>query len=279
MAIFTNQAQITYNGRTILSNVTQGEITDPVSITKTALGDTYSSGETKTFVITLTNTSTSAITNITITDNLGEYAYGSGYLYPLTYTGPILQFINGTPSGSITPTTTAPGLTFVVPALPAGGNVTLVYDTVINSFAQLGADSAITNTAVASGDGIVTPITASETINAATEAILSLIKAVTPTSVTDGTLTYTITIENNGNTAADTLVLTDTFDPILSTISVTLNGTALTEATDYTYDTASGLFTIPAGKITVPAATYQTSTTGETETIPGSAVVTISGNI
>lgn len=279
MAIFTNQAQITYNGRTILSNITQGEITDPVSITKTALGETYSSGDTKTFVLTLTNTSTVALTNIVITDDLGAYTYETGTLYPLTYTGPILQFINGVPSGSITPTSTDAGLTFTVPSLPAGGNVTIVYDTAINSFAPLSADSTINNTATANGDGIVTPISASETITAVADAVLTLIKAVTPTSVTDGSLTYTITIENNGNTAADTLVLTDTFDPILTNISVTLNGTALAEATDYTYDTASGLFTIPTGKITVPAATYQTSTTGETETIPGSATVTISGMI
>ena len=279
MAIFTNQAQITYNGRTVLSNIAQGEIIDPVSISKTALGETYLAGETKVYVVTLTNTSSTALTNITVTDTLGSYTSEGETFYPLTYTGPILLFVNGEPSGSITPAQVAPTLTYVIPSLPAGGNVTIVYETQVNSFAPLAEGSEIVNTTVASGSGIVTPINASAAITAASEALLSVTKSVTPTSVTDGNLTYTITIENSGNVIANAVTLTDVFDPTLSNISVTLNGESLTSPTEYTYDTSTGLFTIPSGVISVPAATYAVSPTGEIVVIPGTAVVTVSGTI
>jgi len=279
MAIFTNQAQITYNGRTVLSNIAQGEIIEPVAITKTALGDTYFSGDTKAYVVTLTNTSQSTLTNVTVTDTLGSFVSGEETYYPLTFTGPILLFINGEPSGSITPSETSPDITYVIPSIPAGGNVTVVYDTLVNSFAPLATGSVITNVATASGGGIITPISASASITARGEALLSVTKAVTPTSVTDGNLTYTITIENSGNTVADTVTLTDVFDPILSNISVTLNGAPLTSPGGYTYDQSSGLFTIPSGVISVPAATYVTGPTGELEVVPGVAVVTVSGMV
>jgi len=279
MAIFTNQAQITYNGRTVLSNVAQGEIIEPVAITKTALGETYFSGDTKAYVVTLTNTSQASLSNVTVTDNLGSFVSEGGTYYPLTYTGPMLLFVNGEPSGSITPSQTSPTLTYVIPSLPAGGNATVVYDTLVNSFAPLSAGSAITNATTASGGGIITPISASATITARDDAILGVTKTVSPTSVTDGNLTYTITIENSGNAVADAVALSDVFDPILSGIIVTLNGEPLTSPGGYTYDQASGLFSIPSGVISVPAATYVTGPSGEIETIPGVAVVTVSGRI
>ena len=96
----------------------------------------------------------------------------------------------------------------------------------------------------------------------------------------NGTIEYTFIIENFGNTAATDAVLTDTFDPRLTNIVATLNGTVLTAGTDYTYDAATGLFTTVAGKITVPAATYtQDATTGAYTTVPGSTTLVVTGTI
>ena len=56
--------------------------------------------------------------------------------------------------------------------------------------------------------------------------------------------------------AAAAIVITDTFDPRLTDLTVTLNGTALTAPTQYTYDAATGVFATAAGVVTVPAALH-----------------------
>ncbi len=279
MAIFTNQAQITYNGRTVLSNVAQGEIPELYTITKRALGDTYSPYGSKTYVVTITNASRTALSGVTVNDNLGEYTVGGEAYYPLDFTGPMLVFVNGGEGVNIEPTVTAPTLEYTIPTVPAGGSVVIVYETAINGFAPLASGSTVDNTVVASGGGLFAPISDTETVSIGEGAILSLNKSVTPTTVSDGMLTYTITVLNSGNVAADGVVLTDTFDPILSDITVTLDGEPFTFPDGYTYDSTSGLFTIPEGVITVPAATYTTLEDGQIETVPGEVVITISGRI
>ena len=113
---------------------------------------------------------------------------------------------------------------------------------------------------------------------------MAITKALSPATVVDnGTLTYTFTISNTGNTAAvatDNVIVTDTFDPILTIQSVTLNGETLTEGVDYTYVEATGAFATVAGRITVPAATYtQDPTTGRIIVEPGVAVLTVTGTV
>ena len=66
----------------------------------------------------------------------------------------------------------------------------------------------------------------------------------------------------------------------MKNISVTLNGTALSEAGNYTYNAATGLFTTTAGVITVPAATYvRDAVTGAYNVTPGATVLTVTGTI
>lgn len=74
-------------------------------------------------------------------------------------------------------------------------------------------------------------------------------------------------------------MVTDTFDPRLSDLTVTLNGTALTAPTQYTYDAATGQFATVAGVITVPAATFTQNTAGAYSVSPGTSTLTISGTI
>ena len=70
------------------------------------------------------------------------------------------------------------------------------------------------------------------------------------------------------------------FDPILNITSVTLNGVALTQGTDYNYNTSSGTFSTVANRITVPAATYaQNPTTGAWTITPGTAILRVTGTL
>ena len=85
MAQFTNQAQLSYNNTVVNSNVVVGEILEVVSANKTAVIDTYSDGSTVTYVISIVNSGSTAITNLTVTDDLGAYTQGGTLRTPLSY--------------------------------------------------------------------------------------------------------------------------------------------------------------------------------------------------
>ena len=75
----------------------------------------------------------------------------------------------------------------------------------------------------------------------------------------NGTLTYTLTLQNRGNTAADAgdeLVITDTFDPILKNLTVRFNGTLWTQGVHYTYDETTGTFATVVGALTARRHVY-----------------------
>lgn len=85
MASFTNMATLSYNGSQINSNVVTGELRDALTITKTAVSGGYRPGDTVTYVVTLSNTGTAALTGLTLTDDLGGSTVAAGTVYPLAY--------------------------------------------------------------------------------------------------------------------------------------------------------------------------------------------------
>lgn len=283
MASFYNQATLSYNGNLINSNITAGEIVDTLTMTKTAVTSTYGDRDNITYVVNIVNSGTAPFTGLTLTDDLGAYAVGSTSVVPLTYRADSVRyFSNGALQAAPTVSSTNP-LTVTGITVPAGGNATIVYEADVNSYAPLAADSTIRNTAAVTGAGLTAPITDDETITAAARPNLSIVKALSPTTVNEnGTVTYTITVQNTGNTAteaSDNIFITDTFTPVLSDISVTLNGAPLA-ATNYSYNDTTGVFTTSAGVVSVPAATFtQNPTTGVWTVNPGTAVLTVTGRI
>ena len=284
MAIFSNQATLTYNGGSTNSNIAYREILDVLTATKTAIEGTYAPGELVTYVVTLRNTGGTALTGVTVTDDLGGYVFEGNTVYPLTYEdGSATVFVNGVPQAA--PAVTA-GPPLVVSGLniPAGGDLVLVYQARANQFADPAAGGTIVNTVTVTGDGITTPITATETVTAASAPELTVSKSISPTQVVDNDrVTYTFVIQNTGNeavVATDNAVITDTFDPILTDLVVTYDGATWTEGVQYTYDAATGLFATLPGAITVPAATYtQDPVTGAYTLTPGIATLTVTGTI
>ncbi|MBQ4585843.1 MAG: hypothetical protein IJA82_06510 [Clostridia bacterium] len=283
MAQFTNQAQLTYRDVVTNSNVAVGETLEVLSISKTALVDTYTQGDSVTYIISLINSSGTDLNGITITDNLGAYEFGGGTLVPLTYIdGSLRYYTNGVLQPELT-TDTTDGLTISGVTIPANGNAILVYETNVNGFAPLVADSTITNTAVASGNGIA-PISASETITAVSTPRLTITKSISPVPVAEnGIVTYTFLIQNTGNVpvvATDNSFVTDLFNPILSDLSVSFNGQGWTEGTEYNYNEVTGLFETVPSNITVPSATYtQDPTTGVWSVTPGASTLVVSGRL
>ncbi len=282
MATFTNQATLSYRGGVVSSNVVTGQIIEVLSATKNALVDTYGGRDTVTYVISIRNAGNTAVTGVSVTDDLGAYAFGTGTRVPLTYVdGSLAYYINGVlqpaPTVDGTPALTVSDLT-----VNANGNAMLIYQTVVNEFAPLAEGGSITNTATVTSCG--ESVEVSETITVENAPSLAIDKALSPSTVTEnGQITYTFTIRNFGNTdavATDDLVVRDNFDPILNNITVIYNGTALAEGTGYTYNEATGEFATVQSVITVPAATYtQDPVTGEVLVSPGVSVLTVTGTI
>lgn len=285
MAQYTNQAQLSYKNTVLNSNVAVGEILEVLSASKTAVRDRYSRNDDVTYVISIVNSGTTAFTGLTVSDNLGAYEFNGGTLYPLEYAeGSVRVYINGVLQTAPPTVTSLQPLVFSGLSLPANSNMTIIYEAVTTRFAPLSAAGTITNTATISGDGVGSPVTATATVTAKAEPDLTINKSIEPAVVTEnGTVTYTFTIQNYGNTAtaaADNVSVTDTFDPVLSNLSVAFNGTAWTEGTEYTYNAGTGLFTTVPGQITIPAATYaQDAETGIWSITPGTGILTVRGTL
>lgn len=283
MAQFTNQAQLAYGNSVTNSNIAVGEILEVLSATKTAVRSSYAQNDSVTYIVSVVNSGTMAFAGLVLTDDLGEYTSGAQTLTPLTYvTGTARYYVNGilqtTPSVAAGTPLVISGIT-----VPAGGNAIIIYEAEVNQYAPLELESTITNTAVLSGAGI-TPITVTEVIGVESEPLLSITKSINPVPVSEnGILTYTFVIQNSGNAAADVdeaAVITDVFDPILSNLTVTFNGTVWTEGVNYNYEETTGTFTTIAGQVTVPAATFtQNPVTGIWTINPGVSTLVISGTV
>ena len=265
------------------SNIAVGEILEVLAATKTAVRKTYGQNDSITYIVSIVNSGTVTLNGITLTDNLSEYEFNETTLAPLTYIpNTVKYYVNGALQPTPTVVTQSP-LVISGISVPAGGNAILAYETAVNEFAPLDTESEIRNRVTISGGGI-TPIAAEETIDAASNPILTITKSLSPVPVTEnGTLTYTFLIQNTGNVAATeskAALITDTFDPILSNLSVSFNGTAWTEGEHYTYDEVTGEFVTVAGQITVPAATYtQDAVTGAWFVNPDVSTLIVTGTV
>ena len=287
MATIENFATVSYTSggvsETKVSNLAEIGLESAISFTKTTLGETYGEDEVVTYILSMTNTSTSAITNVSITDDLGTFVFGTLELTPLTYAAPALLLIDGQDvSAQLTvDTATAGSLVFSFPTLPAGATANIVYRAAVNEYAPLDVEAGITNTATLTSDSDCADGTASATITAVAAANVSVFKQMSPNPVICGdTVTYTIRIYNYGNIAAENVVLTDTFNPAPTNITVSRDGTLL-PANEYSY--VDGTLTVPAGTetaVSVPAATFvRDATTGIVTVTPGMVEYTITGTI
>ena len=284
MAIFTNQATLTYNGNFVNSNIAYGEILDVLVVTKTAVEGSYTPGQLVTYVVTLRNTGNVSLNGLTVTDDLGRYDFNGTTVYPLTYVdGSVALFSNGVPQAA--PTVTAgPPLVFGDITVPAGGDVVIVYQAQANAFANPAPGGTVDNTVTVTGDGLSAPITATETVSVSVDPLLAISKSIAPSQVVDNDrVTYTFVIQNSGNrdvVATDDAVITDTFDPILTALTVTFNGVPWTQGVQYNYNEATGVFATVPGQILVPAATYaQNPVTGAYTATPGIATLVVTGTI
>ncbi|MBR2613157.1 MAG: DUF11 domain-containing protein [Clostridia bacterium] len=287
MATIENFATVSYTSGGVLetkvSNLAEIGLESAVNFSKATLGDTYSEDSVITYILSITNTSASAIANVSITDDLGSFVFGTMELTPLAYTAPALLLIDGQDvSAQLTvDDTTAGSLVFSFPSLPAGATANIVYRATVNEYAPLDLDSAIVNTATLTSDSDCADGSASATVTAASAANVSVFKQMAPNPVVCGdVVTYTIRIYNYGNIPAEDVVLTDTFNPAPDTITVSKDGVLL-GGSEYSY--VGGTLTTPVGTgtpVSVPAATFtRDAATGIVSVTPGMVEYVITGQI
>lgn len=284
MATFTNQATLSYGNVVKNSNVVTGELREVLAITKTAVGDSYIPGEKVTYIVSIVNSGAASYTGLTLTDDLGAYTVGNSTFAPLSYADGTLRFYENGVLGTSPTVNAGPPMTITEISVPAGGNVTLVYEAEVGATAPRAVEGQITNTASLDGGGLTAALTDTATVTVVSRPELTISKAICPSTVVEnGQITYTFVIQNNGNigaTESDGIVVSDVFEPKLRDITVKLNGTQLTSKVGYTYDRETGVFTTVEGAITVPAATFaQDETTGVFTVTPGVSVLTVTGTV
>lgn len=272
MPIITNQATITYqsNGinQTAISNIASTNLEGPFSVGKTSLGDTYELNNEITYILQTTNNGSVTLTNVQITDDLG--------LGALTYVGPAQLYLNGILSNNLNITQTNNQVTFTIPSLTPNTTAMIIYRANPNNYAPLDVGSTITNTASWIATSVTDPTTATNTVTVEEAANVSITKAMTPDPITaGGIITYTFNLTNIGNIPAQNVILTDTFNPAPTNITVYVNGTIL-DGTDYTY--TNGQLTIN-NNLTVPQATYITNPDNTITINPGTTQIIVTGTI
>ena len=284
MATFFNQATLVFGGRRSNSNVTESEIVDTLTLTKTAITQDYSQNSGITYAVSIVNSGTAAANGINLTDNLGAYELSGNTLYPLSYVpGSLRYFVNGAIQPS--PTVNAgPPLTISGINVPAGADALIIYEARTNEYAPLSQGSLINNEISSQGGEFCAALAGSARVGARNEAIPVITKfASDETVVCGGEISYTFVLQNLGNTAVvatDNLTVLDVFNPILDLTSVTLNGVEIALGTGYSYDETSGEFATLEGALTIPAATYvQDPVSGVITTTPGVTILTVTGTV
>ncbi len=285
----TNQATLTYNYGTesgsAQSNIATTMLQGPLTLAKHVLEPTYRFQDELSYTLIVKNTSSIALSNVSIVDNLGTYPVaGTTNVTPLEYVGPANLYIDNVFSSVITPTVSADNssLTFVINSIAALSELLIQYKVKTNEYAGLATGSSIHNTATATADGITTPVTAEATTTVEDYAEIQIKKDMSPNPVVNGSsITYTFLIENYGNAQASDIILRDTFHAsgVPSLLNITVDGVPFTE-----FDYTDGVLLLPGLSSTYnfnldPATITTDPATGVTTLKPSSHTVVVTGRI
>ena len=280
-----NQASIRYNYSgagtgTAVSNTVTTNLLDRYTLaaTKTPLSSTFRPGENVTYVIRVENNGSGDLYNVTIADDLG-----GGADTPLVYNPASLRaYVDSIPV-TISPVVQGGTLTAVLPApLPAGTAAILVYTAQVRPDVDFTLQS-ITNTVAVTANGgsaagpavTVTP-SPTATLLRDSYAEVTLYKEADKQSVMAGEpLTYTFTLTNQGNQAADSVTLTDQLPTGFSVTQVSVSAGGATTVL------APGDYTVAADNtITIPSATgTPIQVAAATAAAPGVTTVTVTGTV
>ena len=279
----TNTASSTYSfgsGRvsSATSNVASTTLLAQYQIeaTKTAQVSTYRAGDNVPYILELKNTGTSAVYNVSISDNLGgggelDYVTGSAYI------------INNGVLTQVTPTSTSPLEITVIDEMPSESDIIVLYTARVDpNLASTIGD--ITNTVTltayetAGGTEISDLPTPTATITRESYALVQMTKVVSSSEIRVGVpFSFYITLENSGNIDATDIVITDILPANFTINSITSNtGGVITNfaSSVYTLDLPSNTLTMPSSSSSLSIRVPSASSSSGNQTI-----VTITGQI
>jgi uncharacterized repeat protein (TIGR01451 family) len=296
MATINNQATLSYvsGGSTleVSSNTASITLQGPLTIAKRSLESSYQLNNTVVYTVEFKNTSSAALNNVTVKDDLGTYEVTNQSttikVTPLTYVGPAQRFENGTFVGNVTATVDASKqfVTFTIGTIAAGASEILQYKVETNDYAKGAVGSTIKNTASVTATGVNSPVTDDYILTVGNYADVTIEKSMSPDPIMDGsTISYTFVLKNYGNTEATDVTLKDTFAPA-PTIDPTKDHTYVdgVQKDEQDYNPATGKYEFPGVastyQLTVPAATIsQDLTTGFVSVVPGVRTVRVDATI
>lgn len=301
METITNQAYLTFeygmNKGCARSNIAIATINESISLSKLSLNKTYSPNETIFYILDVTNSGKTEVQNLVLSDNLGTYPLGasttdniyeSEHNYtsdrnhvatPLSFIGPAQLYIDGVFDCEITPLELGNSIQFTIPCIPSGSNAMILYKAVVNNAAPLALGSVITNI-VTYNDGSRETISTETELKIAESADVKIVKSMNPSVLSSGDkITYTFTLYNYGNIDAINVVMTDTFSPAPTNLSITVGGRNIDES-NYIY--VDSTLTIPSSNtvfpVKIPAATFiQDEITGIVSSEPGVLNIVVEG--
>lgn len=278
-----NLANITYQYGTstdrAVSNVAVTSLNENYSLIadKTSYNTNFRPTENLTYTIRIENTGVEPLYGVTVQDNLG-----GDTTRLLSYIENSAKMLRNNVLTEITPTSVNP-LTMEIPSEFLPGEVVL-----FSYVAKVNGDidrniSEITNVASVvghensvSGDAVTVIPSPSVTIPRADYASVSIQKSVDKENISVGEkLTYTFTLENSGNIAANNIVLTDNLPAnfVIESITSKTNGVdTVFETTDYSIGENN--------RLVLPTSVTKTISVPEsTELGNGLTIVTIVGTL
>ncbi|MGN1043343.1 MAG: hypothetical protein ACI4PR_00875 [Acutalibacteraceae bacterium] len=270
----------------VLSNAAFATLQDPLNMKLSSVENSYSFGDTITYIISVANNENKNIKNIKISNNLASHNINSEItqkiITPLSYTGTSKIYIGGKFFSEIEADIFSNKIVFNIEEIPALSNALIFYSTKVNKCANLNKGSYLKNTSSLTYDNMINSIESSHTIYINEKADVNLIKYMYPNSITSGEIiTYNFIMYNYGNIEAKSVAFSDEFNPAPLNLNVSVNSEPLSSK-NYSY--IDGKITIPSYNsdfsLSIPPAKFtQNKNTGIVTTTPGSTIITITAKI
>lgn len=283
--IFSNQASLTYVNGSVASNAVSGEVVSPLTVRKSASVSAYTRDGSFGYTVTVTNTSQTAYTGLTLTDDLGSFNFNGFPRFPVSYvdgTATLDYYLRAeVVPGVLTVTPAGGGLRFGFD-MPASAVAVISFEVSPTVFAPLEAGARIVNTATLDGGAPLLPVSDSFTLPVAERAEPVISKCSEGTATEGRSFTFELTVSNYGNaplTAGDFATVSDLLDPPLTDITVDGNGVPWTPGNQYEYSDSLNYFRTAYGAVELPAAEFTRDDFGRQLVTPSSFVITITGTV